>query len=68
MNKNSNSSSQQIQTSFFTFNSEPTSSLRLLANAIEPTSLSFNQQQITISTFPQRILGGTPTVYLHTSL
>jgi hypothetical protein len=71
-NNNSVSSSQPAQSSFNGTKSGATSILASLANATEPKAFSFNQQQTSVATFPQRPTGGTPTVcfnsYFYTSL
>jgi len=71
-NNNSIPSSQPTQFSFAGQKAGVTSSLASLANATEPSGLSFNPQQPPVATFPQRTAGGPPIVccnsYFYTSL
>jgi hypothetical protein len=62
-NNNSVPSTQPNQFSFTGQQSGPISQLPSLKNATDPTGFSFNQQQPSVGTFPQRTAGGAPTVY-----
>jgi hypothetical protein len=60
-----NNNSTSPQSAQFSFNApQPgsTSPLAKLATATEPTKFSFNQQQPSVATFPQRTPGGSATV------